>query len=391
MLRKLFIVGLLIGAACNVKAHTLAIVKDINDINYVSLTKIAKYNLRPDEYGTVVVNSFGRPGDPEVALTGHLTDANAPDLPPAINKVIFMGHGGPGHLEGIGAPALAAEITRLMGVLNGADKLAVDNLRILSCGSATRPVGEDTRSATDAIIDGLAAANILGLVVTVQGNAGTSITNVFTEGIDDIIRIVKEDRAGEVEEIQQTLEDETACTLLVEDCPGGIRDIFGTIHAERKATFARYVHYLQNEPDLTPIQRAYLAYYNQGVRTFYHELIGQSDIAEHLFPLSDGLFNTRFNSTHYLDLTPADRVEYLTLVKNGNPPAIGVVPPPPAVDAPPDEAPLVDEASLVVDAVPPDTTAATRKPKRKRKEKATTRLQRRRTEEEEPRRRGGAL
>jgi len=329
VLRKLFIVGLLIGAACNVKAHTLAIVKDINDINYVSLTKIAKYSLCPDEYGTVVVKSFGAPG--------HVTEANAPDLPPAINKVIFMGHGGPGHLEGIGAPALAAEITRLMGVLNGADKLAVDNLRILSCGSATRPVGEDTRSATDAIIDGLAAANILGLVVTVQGNAGTSITNVFTEGIDDIIRIVKEDRAGEVEEIQQTLEDETACTLLVEDCPGGIRDIFGTIHAERKATFARYVHYLQNEPDLTPIQRAYLAYYNQGVRTFYHELIGQSDIAEHLFPLSDGLFNTRFNSTYYSGLPPEEREGYLTLVKNGNPPEIGVAPPPPAPPVPLEE------------------------------------------------------
>jgi hypothetical protein len=335
LLKNLCFILLHIGIVYNAVGHTLVIVKDINDINYVSLTKIAKYNLHPAEYGTVVIKSFGTPR----------YDEPAHEFPPSINKIIFMGHGGPGHFEGIDAAAFTAETTRLMGVLNAADVLTVDNLRLLSCGSATRPAGEDSRSTTDAIIDGLVTANIPGLVVTIQGNAGTSITDVFTEGIDDTIRIVIEDRAGEVFVIQEELKDHQPCLELIGDCPEIIRDIFDTIPADFKENFRRYAHYLQKrhtELALTPTQRAYLAYYNQGVRTFYHELIARSDDGDHLLPDGADLFNTVFNSNHYSGLAPAARGGYLTLVKNGIPPAIAVAPPLPAVDAPLDGAHLAD-------------------------------------------------
>jgi hypothetical protein len=329
VLRKLFFILLYIGIIYNAVGHTLAIVKDIHDINYVSLLKIAKYNLYHAEYGTVIVKSFGRPGAPGIALTGHLTDANVHELDP-INKIIFMGHGRTGAYEGITVVPIRDEIIRLMGILNGAGKLTVDDLRILSCNSATRPI--DGVSTTDAIINGLAAANIPGLVVTIQGNAGTSITDVFTGGIDDTIRIVIEDHAAEVGEIQRELEDHQPCLELMEDCPGEIRDIFDTIPAGAKVIFARYAYYLQKQHEdlpLTPMQRACLAYYNQGVRTFYHALIANSDAGGYLLPDGVDLFNTVFNSTYYSGLPPEEQEGYLTLVKNGNPPAIDVAPPPP--------------------------------------------------------------
>ena len=323
MLKKLFFILLfVVGITYHALTNTLVVVSDVNAVDFIALAKIAKYKLHHGEYGTLVVRSFGEP-DLDVDLVHHVTEANAPDLPP-INKIIFMGHGDAGFFERIDTETLRPEVTRLMNVLYRVDKLAIDRLHILSCNSAKRPMsreGEELPSVTDAIIDGLADANIPGLKVHIHGHKQISITDVFVEGIHDTVRTVIPMRRRQVGAIQGELFDSLTCTGLVADCPVATQELFDGISAGEKSSLRDYAEYIKRRIDLDLIGRARLAYYNQGVRDFYRELIQRSEHAGFLFHAGEGFFDTTFNSSHYLTLAsdPGKQLEYLTYVKNGDP------------------------------------------------------------------------
>jgi hypothetical protein len=126
-------------------------------------------------------------------------------------------------------------------------------------------------------------------------------------------------RRAAVLAIQNTLKDSLPCTELVADCPAATRDLFGVIPAVvDKASFIDYTDYIMQVAGVDLIQRAYLAYYNQGIRTFYHELIVQSDAGGHLHP-DDGanLFNTVFEAPIIAAYLQGNEKDILRLLKMG--------------------------------------------------------------------------
>jgi hypothetical protein len=315
LIRFLCFLLLIFSVSYDIAAHTLVLLRDTTAIPYISLVKVAKYRSYPMQYGTVAVHAWKA-----------IDNGNVGSLPQPLNKIIFDGHGEPGLFEGFDATQVQAEINRLINVLATGGKLphGGGNLQIFSCSSSERPGVQP--SITDAIIDGLVDANVPNLKVNIQGNNGTSIINVFTGAVNDIVRIVSHGNDVNVEPIQTNLEQVTLCNQLEAGCPQNIQNFFNNLPANDIDTFEHYTDYLQTNPaNLTIWELADLAYYNQGVRNFYTQLIQQSDPPNnnYLLPQGQGLFQTTYNHALYINLPQnLTQANYLQSVKDGNPPQI---------------------------------------------------------------------
>ena len=311
-------------------ADTIVVVPALVGIDFISLSKIGKYQRTP-RYGTVTVLSANDIINNNVAIwpVGN------------IESIIFTGHGDPGIWGAIYNPNdINVCVTNLIANIN----LANGPIRVLSCDSASRVVGPvpPDPSITDGVIDGLVAAGNPNLVVTVDGNEGSAITNVF-DGVNDIIRICRDANLLAISNIQKALMDTAPmlgiaavfCNALVPAAPdhtypGIPRTLhanFAHVGALAKHNLANYGAYLSNNPNgLTIPELADLTYYNQGVRDFYAQLIQESDAAlpqGYLLPNGQGLFRTTYDGGIYNRLPSCclTREEYVLGVKDGNPPS----------------------------------------------------------------------